>query len=289
MRTEKNLGENTEAEPQEASEKTFVVKKPDASSVKKLFRSAVLGMALTFGGGEGKTESAQLDERPAAASVEKNSKTGAEKNVAKVKKGLEKLMASDDSEKRWLAESAMQQIEAHEELAEKITEKLGADQLPPPWYLKAMLPGPELDGLDVKARQEFDSFRIDKKGKETKEFRETSIKDRFKKFRQIQSSCAYDYFIKNEGVPMANLRVLVANKFYHKDQEEMAIEALKQIADMEAGKDIETPDKYKWIEEEREILKKLNEEREKTKKIESSPENAKAIKDLLDSIIEPEK
>lgn len=154
-----------------------------------------------------------------------------------------------------------------------------------PSYLKAFVKDEKiLKEINDGERKRFDSFRIDEKGRETKEFKQTSLRDRIKKFRRMQSEGVYDYFIKKEGIGMANLRVLTANKFYHRDQEEMAIQALKDIVDMEAGKEVETPDNLKWVEEELKILEKIAKEEEK--KIEKiSSEEDKAIKNLLEELI----
>lgn len=140
-KVEKNIDSQEILQEEVSRERWLVSNKPETSRVKKILRSAVLGLAMTgiLGSGEENIQAYERGERPVAKSVEKGEELSVEKKIEKVKGGLVKLLKGDDAEKRWLAENVMQQIEAHEELAEKITEKMEGDKLPPPSYLNTII------------------------------------------------------------------------------------------------------------------------------------------------------
>lgn len=286
MKTESLLSNSSEQQGTQEAEEIIaepVAEKPNLSRINKLMRSAVLGMALTFGGTEGNVKAVEAGDASTVTAVENGKESSSEQKVKIVKKGLEKLLHGDDSEKRWLATNAMERIEAHENIAEKITEKKTIDQLPPPSYMLGFIHDKKVaDGFKRDAWTEFDSFRLDKKGKETKEFKKLTIKERWKKVQQMESGIVYNHFVKTEGVGMANLRVLTANKFYNQDQEKMGIDAIKRLVDINDGKEVELPGEIGRIKKEVEVLERESIKREK----ETTPEQAKAIKDLIKGLLE---
>lgn len=243
----------------------------------KLLKSLLLGLVLVVGPGQAKSEDTRLEQKPDITAVDSSNP----ETIKKVKTGLAKLIEGDNFEKRWLAESALREIELNEFIAERLTKKYAKEELPID-YLKGFIKDVKLlEDLNKQALKNFQKFHYDKNGKETKEYLELSFKERSKLLHQFQAECIYDYFVQTEGLGIANLRVLKAEKHYKQEQEKRAIESFKKIMDMQEGKYVlEYPD---WLKS---ALRENKIEPEKDKAEEITLENAQEIRELIESLLD---
>jgi hypothetical protein len=241
----------------------------------KLFKSLVLGLALILGPGQAKAEDAQ---ETVAESVE----ISTSETIKKVKAGLVKLAEGDNSEKRWLAENALREIEINESVAEKLTKKHTRDELPPD-YLKGFITDVKiLEDLNEQALKKFHEFHYDKDGKETEEYLKLTVEERIKLHRQFQAECIYNYLIKTDGLGIANLCVLKAEKYYKEKQEQRAIEAFKTIMDIQAG--TYEPEYPEWLKS---VLREdeVKPEKEEAEVKEITEKEAEEMRGLIKSLL----
>jgi hypothetical protein len=265
---------NNEAQVNNETQANNVTRNP------KLLKSLLLGLALVIGPSQAKAEDAYVEQKPAITSTELSSP----ETIKKVKAGLVKLAEGDNSEKRWLAENALREIELNELVAEKLTKKHTRDELPPD-YLKGFIKDTKvLDNLNEQALKKFQEFHYDKNGKETEEYLELSVKERIELHHQLQAECIYNYLVQTDGLGIANLRVLKAEKYYKEEQEQRALEAFKKIMDIQEGKYVtEYPDWLKSVLREDNV--EIKTEKKEAEVEEITEEKAKEIRELIKSLL----